>query len=115
MGILAGPLVGGLMACNKNHGEPSEHFFWVINVASFTDFEEYIAEIDRGIKAIQASKTMGNADQVYLPGELEWRKREAWVANGIPLHVDHLKGLAGIAEELGVDIFWKWETNSGGF
>lgn len=115
MGILAGPLVGGLMACNKNHGEPSEHFFWVINVASFTDFEEYIAEIDRGIKAIQASKTRGNADQVYLPGELEWRKREAWVANGIPLHVDHLKGLAGIAEELGVDIFWKWETNSGGF
>ena len=110
MGILAGPLVGGLMACNKNRGESSEHFFWAINVSSFTDFEEYIAEIDRGIRTIQASETMEDVDQVYLPGELEWHKREAWIANGIPLHVDHLKGLAGIAEELGVDIFWEWDA-----
>ena len=107
MGILAGPLVGGLMACHKNHGEPSEHFFWVINVSSFTNFEEYVAEIDRGIRTIQASKTTEGIDQVYLPGELEWRKREAWLANGIPLHVDHLKGLASIAEELGIEIFWE--------
>ena len=107
MGILAGPLVGGLMACHKNHGEPSEHFFWVINVSSFINFEEYVAEIDRGIRTIQASKTTEGIDQVYLPGELEWRKREAWLANGIPLHVDHLKGLASIAEELGIEIFWE--------
>ena len=107
MGILAGPLVGGLMACHKNHGEPSEHFFWVINVSSFTNFEEYVAEIDRGIRTIQASKTTEGIDQVYLPGELEWRKREAWLANGIPLHVDHLKGLASIAEELGIENFWE--------
>ena len=91
----------------KNYGEPSEHFFWVINVSSFTNFEEYVAEIDRGTRTNQASKTTEGIDQVYLPGELEWRKREAWLANGIPLHVDHLKGLASIAEELGIEIFWE--------
>ena len=108
MGILAGPLVGGLMACNKEHDDPSEHFFIAINVSSFTDFEEYAAEIDRGIRAIHASKTAEGVDQVYLPGEIEWRKHEAWIVNGIPLHIDHLRDLASIAEELGVEICWEW-------
>jgi len=107
MGILAGPLVGGLMACHKR-GEPSEHFFIAMNVSSFTDFEEYAAEIDRGIRTIHASKTVEGIDRVYLPGEIEWLKREEWIANGIPLHIDHLRGLASIAEELGVEICWEW-------
>ena len=47
-------------------------------------------------------------DQVYLPGEIEWRKREMWVDSGIPLHVDHLRDLASLAEELEVDICWEW-------
>jgi ureidoglycolate dehydrogenase (NAD+) len=108
MGVLAGPLIGGLMACHKRHGEPSEHFFIAINVSSFTDYEGYAAEIDRGIRAIHAAKTARGVEQVYLPGELEWRKREAWVNNGIPLHIDHLRELANIANEFGVEICWEW-------
>ncbi len=108
MGILAGPLVGGLMACHKHHGVPSEHFFIAINVSNFTDFEEYAAAIDQGIRTIQAAKTAEGVDQVYLPGEIEWRKREAWVESGIPLHIDHLRDLANLAEELGVEICWEW-------
>ena len=108
MGILAGPLVGGLMACHKHQGEPSEHFFIAINVSSFTDFAAYADEIDRGIRAIHATKAAEGVDQVYLPGEIEWLKREAWVNDGIPLHVDHLRELASVAGELGVEICWEW-------
>ena len=78
MGILAGPLVGGLMACQKHHDTTSEHFFIAINVASFTDFEAYTAAIDQGIRTIQGAKPVEGVDQVYLPGEIEWRKRETW-------------------------------------
>jgi len=106
MGILAGPLVGGFMACNEPD-EPSKHFFIAINVSSFTDFEEYAAEVDRGIRTVHASKTVEGVDRVYLPGEIEWRNREAWIESGIPLHVDHLRSLANIATELGVEIFWE--------
>ena len=48
MGILAGPLSGGLMACNKS-GDPSEHFFFALNIASFTDYDGYVEEIQQGI------------------------------------------------------------------
>ena len=109
MGILAGPLVGGLMACHKHHDEPSEHFFIAINVSSFTDFDEYTTEIDRAIHTVHASKTAEGVDQVYLPGEIEWRKREAWIASGIPLHIGHLHDLANVAEKLGVEICWEWQ------
>jgi LDH2 family malate/lactate/ureidoglycolate dehydrogenase len=108
MGILAGPLVGGLMSCQKLGDAVSEHFFIAINVASFTDFDEYTASIDQGIRTIQAAKPVEGVDQVYLPGEIEWRKREAWVGSGIPLHIDHLRDLANLAEELKVDICWEW-------
>ena len=54
-----------------------------------------------------ASKTVEGVDQVYLPGEIEWRKREEWIENGIPLHKVHLQSLAEIAGRLGVEVFWE--------
>ena len=106
MGILAGPLVGGLMSCHALE-EPSKHFFIAINVSSFTDFDEYAAEVDRGIRTVRASKTVEGVDRVYLPGEIEWRKREEWIESGIPLHKVHMRSLAEIAEKLGVEVFWE--------
>ena len=87
--------------------EPSKHFFIAINVSSFTDFDAYAAEVDRGIRTVRASKTVEGVDQVYLPGEIEWRKRKEWIESGIPLHKVHLRSLAEIAEKLGVEVFWE--------
>ena len=102
MGVLAGPLVGGLMSCHASD-EPSKHFFIAVNVSSFTDFDAYAAEVDRGIRTVRASKTVEGVDWVYLPGEIEWRKREEWIESGIPLHVDHLRALAEMGKRLGVE------------
>ncbi len=107
MGILAGPLCGGLMACNKS-GDPSEHFFFALNVASFTDYEGYAEEIQRGIGKIHTSKTAEGVEQAYLPGEIEWNNYDNYLENGIPIHVDHLRGLADLAEKLDVPICWEW-------
>ena len=54
---------------------------------------------------MKASKTIEGVDEVFLPGEIEWRNYEKWVENGLPLHNDHLQGLAATAERLGVE-FW---------
>jgi LDH2 family malate/lactate/ureidoglycolate dehydrogenase len=105
MGILAGPLVGGLMAINKRD-LLSEHFFLAINVSSFTDYNEFILEVERSVRTIKAAKTAEGVDQVFLPGEIEWRNREKWIDDGIPLHADHLQSLADLAKELDVKPFW---------
>lgn len=64
-----------MVAYQKLGDAPSEHFFIAINVASFTDFDEYAAATDQGIRTIQAAKPVGGVDQAYLPGEIEWHKR----------------------------------------
>ena len=107
MGILAGPLTGGMMPCNKT-STSSEHFFIAINIESFTDYDAYIAEVKQGIGKIHGAKTAEGFTQVYLPGEIEWNNYDKWIESGIPIHVDHLRNLASIAEKLDIDIFWEW-------
>ena len=107
MGILAGPLVGGMMSCVKT-GSSSEHFFIAINIESFTDFDTYINEINKGISHIHNSKTQDDVAQVYLPGEIEWNNYDVWVESGIPIHVDHLRNLESIAKKLNINICWEW-------
>ena len=102
---IAGPLVGGLMGCHKDSGA-TEHFFIALNVACFTDYGEYVAEVDKGIRTVKASRTVEGVDEVFLPGEIEWRNYETAIQNGLPLHQDHLKVLEEIAEKLGVATFW---------
>jgi L-2-hydroxycarboxylate dehydrogenase (NAD+) len=106
VGTLAGPLVGGLSACMKKNGEPSEHFFFAINVDSFTPLDDFTAKMDETVGKIRSSKTADGFERVYLPGEIEWLNREKFLRDGIPLHRQHLQDLANLGEELGVKAFW---------
>ena len=111
MTALAGPLIGGLMGCHKDAG-PSEHFFIAFNVSSFTDYDQFIREMDKSVRTVKTSKTVDGVDRVYLPGEIEWENYEPWSENGIPLHKDHLSALAELAEKLGVAVFWNSDANA---
>ena len=107
MGILAGPLSGGMITINKTV-TTSEHFFFAINIGCFTDYEMYTSEVENAILKIHDAKTAESAEQVYLPGEIEWNNYDKWIESGIPIHVDHLRSLANIAEKLDINIFWEW-------
>jgi len=106
VGTLAGPLVGGLSACMKKNGEPSEHFFFAINVNSFTCLDEFTAKMDETVCKVRLSKTTPDSERVYLPGEIEWLNREKFLRDGLPLHKNHLQDLADLGKELGVKAFW---------
>ncbi|MFQ6039543.1 MAG: Ldh family oxidoreductase [Candidatus Poribacteria bacterium] len=107
MGALAGPLVGGLTACLKKDGEPSEHFFYALNIESFVPLDEFTETMDETIRIIRASKTAEGVERVYLPGEIEWLNRQKFLREGIPLHKNHLDSLANLAKELEVKVFWE--------
>jgi len=106
VGTLAGPLVGGLSACMKKNGEPSEHFFFAINIDGFTPLDDFTTKMDETVRKIRSSKTADGFERVYLPGEIEWLNREKFLRDGIPLHEQHLQDLANLGEELGVNAFW---------
>lgn len=102
-GTLAGPLVGGISACMKKNGEPSEHFFFAINIESFTPLDEFTAKIDETIRKIRSSKTADGVDRIYLPGEIEWHNQQKFLKEGLPIHKEHFQDLIKLGEELGIE------------
>lgn len=112
MDILAGVMLGDVASCHKRRREPempsgSGHFFQAINIGSFRPLEEFKAEVDRQIRTIRASKPRPGFERVYLPGELEWRKKEEQLQNGILLYLEDLAELKKVGDELGVKAFWE--------
>ena len=115
MDVLCGPLSGGLMGINK-HYQPgdaprekrvSAHFFFAINIASFTSITEFKAEIDRQIRLTRQATPRRGFTRVTLPGEIEWELTQERLANGIPLHRGPVRELEKLADELGVEIPWE--------
>jgi LDH2 family malate/lactate/ureidoglycolate dehydrogenase len=108
--VLAGPLVGGKMPIHKRGGveqEGSEHFFYAIDISKFVDPEVFYAELEQSLADIRALPPAEGFDKVRLPGELEWERAERWRREGIPLHRDHLRDLAEMAESMKFSVPWK--------
>ncbi len=53
---------------------------------------------------IHDSPKAQNANRIYLPGEIEWEKREQALANGMELPPDVVESLIGLAQDAGIEI-----------
>ena len=62
-------------------------------------FHERMASMSDAIKGADAA--VGGT--IYLPGEMEWERRERALAEGIPLPEDVLISLRGLAADSGLD------------
>ncbi len=109
-GTLTGPLVGNKSPLHKTGGverEGSEHFFYCIDVAQFTEIEQFHDEIESTVRDIQGLQPATGFDRVRLPGELEWERTNDWSKNGIPLHKSHLRDLQEIADKMKIKTPWE--------
>ncbi|MBI2951976.1 Ldh family oxidoreductase [bacterium] len=109
---LASILPFGVSTCHRDSpkfaGQTfSSHFFYAIHIDSFIPLDEFVTEMDRTIRTVRESRRAEGVDRIYLPGEIEWLKKEAWSRTGIPIHRDHLNSLAKLADELGVRVPWR--------
>ena len=78
------------------------HAFIAINVGAMMPIEKFKARMDHLIREIKsAPKAKGN-DRIYLPGEMEWDKREAALKNGLQLPDYALLNLVGLAADTGL-------------
>src|SRR5436190_2834821 len=77
--------------------------FIAINIASFMSVEEFKQRMDRTIREIRASEKASGAERIYLPGEMEWERREKALAEGIVLPEDVVASLRSLAEDLNLD------------
>src|SRR2546422_738797 len=78
--------------------------FIAINIASFMPVEEFKQRMDRAIREIHAAEKADGAGRIYLPGEMEWERREKALVEGIDLPEDVSASLRGLEEDLNLDL-----------
>jgi ureidoglycolate dehydrogenase (NAD+) len=78
--------------------------FLAINIAAFLPLPLFKQRIDALAREIhEAPKTQG-AERIYLPGEMEWERRQQGLAEGIALPEDVVASLHDLADDLGMDL-----------
>jgi LDH2 family malate/lactate/ureidoglycolate dehydrogenase len=108
LGILSGVLAGAPFTGypgGRDGGDPSElsHLMIAVSIEQFTDLEEFKDGIDGIIESWKSSATRPGFDEVYVPGEIEWRRVPDREANGIPVNSTLAAELSRIAVELELD------------
>jgi LDH2 family malate/lactate/ureidoglycolate dehydrogenase len=71
-----------------------------VSIEQFTDLEDFKDSIDKTIESWNASEPRPGFDEVYVPGEIEWRRVPDREANGIPVNGALAAKLSDIALEL---------------
>ncbi len=79
------------------------HYVQAIDISKFMSLDDFKAEIDKMTRTIRESRKRPGYDRIYMPGEIEWIKKDAWSKTGIPMHKGHVEGLETIADEVGID------------
>jgi LDH2 family malate/lactate/ureidoglycolate dehydrogenase len=83
--------------------------FLAINIAPFMPVEQFKERMDQTIREIRASEKAVGAQRIYLPGEMEWERREKALMEGIDLPADVVASLRDLAQELDLNVNRLWQ------
>jgi LDH2 family malate/lactate/ureidoglycolate dehydrogenase len=108
--ILCGVLTGagfGLAHAHERIGSfatPPDlgHLFLALNVNRLIPLPLFQAGVATLIQQLGASELAAGVERIYVPGELEVRRREARLQDGIPLAQDAMTTLQAMAKDLGL-------------
>jgi LDH2 family malate/lactate/ureidoglycolate dehydrogenase len=111
---LAGILTGtGAMydLCNWIDGPkdvPTHHggAFLAFNIGAITSPEAFKNRVDALIRDIHETPKAKGTERLFVPGEMEWENRRAALAGGIPLPLDVIESLRGLAGDLNLNADW---------
>ena len=107
--VLSGVLSGSVFGPHINdmyadYDKPTltSHVFGAINIEAFTSLSQFVADIDRMILEIKQNTPAKNVAQIYLPGEIEQKRREQYLQQGIPFTKPIIEDLRKEGEAAGV-------------
>lgn len=102
-GGVAGPEVGSL----EDSGPAAQdvgHFFWAVDIGKFMPLEQFLQRMDAYIRRIKAEPRRPGAEQIWIPGEIEWHKMRENEAKGIPLDPAIIAEVEEACRRYGVDL-----------
>jgi LDH2 family malate/lactate/ureidoglycolate dehydrogenase len=80
------------------------HCFLALHVNRLLPMPLFQVGVATLIEQLKAAELAPGAEHIYLPGELEFRRREARLRDGIPLPEDARTTLRAMAEDLGLSL-----------
>lgn len=85
--------------------EPTDegHAFIAIDVGAMMPPEVFRARMDGFVREIREAPKAKGADRIYLPGEMEWERREKALAEGMVMPAYVLESLRGLAADVELD------------
>jgi LDH2 family malate/lactate/ureidoglycolate dehydrogenase len=105
-GVLTGSDFGQHVASTLDYDRQVSTGFVVqaLDVSAFADWDEFKADIQGLVADIRNSPRAPGVERIYLPGEIEWLRREERVRRGIPVANSLLQELHDLSEELQVSL-----------
>lgn len=96
-----GPHVNNLY---KTFDKPQDicHAFGVINVSQFLPVDSFKKRIDQVIGDIKSAPKAPGVEEIYLPGELEFKSQEKRGREGVPVPANIYRELEDLGKEYGV-------------
>lgn len=108
LGFMVDCLAGGLSAAGCSREQPtrgaSGFLAIAIKIEDFVPLEEFEQEVDHLAAWLKACPTMPDVDEVYLPGEIENRRLEQGLRNGLVLDEPTWIGIMELANELNLSV-----------
>jgi len=104
-GVLSGAAFGAyLNNMWNNFTDPQNvgHCFAVVDVKKFLPLDEFKEKMDRMILDIKSNPRAKGVEEIYLPGELEYRNRIRNLTEGVPLSGKVYADLVQAGKRLGV-------------
>jgi len=107
-GVLTGAEFGPYVAATDdlNHKVSAGFVVQAIDIAAFTEPAIFEEDIQSLMTTIRNSPRAAGVERIYLPGEIEWLKKQARLTSGIPVPDSLRQALEQLAEELGVHLGW---------
>lgn len=96
--------VPGLTAGATDDPVNQGQVFIAINVEALLPLDSFQARMDGLIRYIHAAPKARDAERIFVPGEMEWEKREIALQQGITLPPDVVESLRGLAEDVGLTV-----------
>jgi LDH2 family malate/lactate/ureidoglycolate dehydrogenase len=109
--ILSGALTGAAMNTQikswvrQSEGPTNEgHAFIAIDIGQMMPLGTFKERVDWLAREIKCAPKAKGETRIYLPGEMEWERRDLALEKGMVLPKDVIESLTGLAEDLGLSL-----------
>jgi LDH2 family malate/lactate/ureidoglycolate dehydrogenase len=110
--VLAAVLTGSSMTWQvlswtfSDASKPTGHgaAFMAVNIEAFIPVAQFKERMDHLIREIHATPKAEGAEPIFVPGEIEFERRERALVEGIDLPDDVVASLRALAEDLNLDL-----------